>query len=321
MGAVEIILLSAAAVSIAAAAIYSVFRLREKATFGIMNDMLDSAINNAYQEASYDETRLSALENKLNRFLTMSKFSELNISEERNRIKELVSDISHQTKTPLSNILLYAQLLNEQQGLPEHIRPLTAEIAAQSEKLSFLIQALIKASRLETGIIRVSPGTSNVKELIVNSVNIIKEKADRKSISLTLSCGEDLRARFDMKWTEEAVANILDNAVKYTSPGGAVTVSATAYELFIRIDIADTGIGIAEEEINLIFKRFYRSPAVSRYEGVGIGLYLARQVLAAQGGYIKVKSEPGKGSAFSLFLPKGKDGPEAFKTDRFPKEP
>lgn len=321
MEAVEIILLSAIVVFIAAVAIYYVFRRRERETFDIISDMLDSAINNAYSDSTYDETRLSALESKLNRFLTMSKSSELNISEERNRIKELVSDISHQTKTPLSNILLYAQLLNEQQGLPEHLRPLTAEIAVQSEKLSFLIQALVKASRLETGIISVSPGTSPVKELMVNSANIIKEKADRKSISLTLSCGEDLRARFDMKWTEEAVANILDNAVKYTPPGGAVTVSATPYELFTRIDITDTGIGIAEDEINLIFKRFYRSPAVSRYEGVGIGLYLARQVLAAQGGYIKVKSEPGKGSCFSLFLPKGKDGPEAFKTVRFPKGP
>ena len=115
----------------------------------------------------------------------------------------------------------------------------------------------------------------------------------------------EARAVFDPKWTEEAVCNLLDNAVKYTPAGGAVSLSVTAYELFCRLDVTDTGPGIKEAEQSLIFQRFYRSPAAGSTEGVGIGLYLCRQIAERQGGYIKVSSRVGAGSTFSLFLPWG----------------
>ena len=113
-----------------------------------------------------------------------------------------------------------------------------------------------------------------------------------------------LSACFDPKWTAEALYNIMDNAIKYTPQGGKVRVTVQAYELFCRIDISDTGIGISEDEIPKIFSRFYRSSAVSQEEGVGIGLYLSREIITMQGGYIKVSSEPDKGSCFSVFLPR-----------------
>ena len=114
---------------------------------------------------------------------------------------------------------------------------------------------------------------------------------------------DEAAARFDPKWTGEAVCNLLDNAVKYTPAGGRVTVSVTPYELFCRIDVADTGPGLGEEEQAKVFQRFYRAPAARDREGVGIGLYLVRQIAAGQGGYVKVDSAPGRGSVFSLFLP------------------
>jgi signal transduction histidine kinase len=277
-------------------------RLNEKRTLQKLNDMMDSAINSTFSETTYDETCLSALESKLSRFLIISKSSQNNIEEERNRIKSLVSDISHQTKTPVSNILLYAQLLAEQ-DLPNQLQLLVKEITSQSEKLRFLIEALIKASRLEAGIIRVNPKSSSIAELITNCINVIYTKADEKGITLNIQCKENLKAYIDPKWTEEAIVNILDNGIKYTQKNGAIKVSAAAYEMFTRIDITDDGIGIKEEEINLIFQRFYRSSEASQYEGVGIGLYLTREILTAQGGYIKVKSAPKKGSTFSVFLP------------------
>ena len=289
------------------AAVVLYTRHQEKATFRIMNEMLDRAINDTFGETSYDETRLSALENKLSRFLIISKSSQRNISEERAKIKELVSDISHQTKTPISNILLYAQLLQEQEGMPEQARKLANEITYQSEKLSFLIQALVKTSRLETGIISVNPQPSSIAELITASVHAIKTKADEKNITLNMQSNGNIETCFDLKWTEEAIVNILDNAVKYTPTGGTITISTTVYELFTRINIEDNGIGIEKGEVNRIFQRFYRSPKVSRYEGVGIGLYLAREIITAGGGYIKVASEPGKGSMFLVFLPNSKE--------------
>lgn len=268
-----------------------------------MDIMLDQASTQSAALLVYDETRLSVLENKLYRLLTTSASSANSIAQEKDRIKTLVSDISHQTKTPIANILLYAELLGEQGDLNEDSRQLLEQIRSQSDKLGFLIQALVKTSRLETGIISVSPQQTSVAELINNGVKAIRAKAEDKQQAMPISCSNGLVACFDGKWTEEALVNLLDNAVKYSPPGSIITVSAASYEIFTRIDVSDHGIGICEEEYSHIFRRFYRSPAVSQTEGVGIGLYLVREILAAEGGYVKVSSELNKGSVFSMFLP------------------
>ena len=127
-------------------------------------------------------------------------------------------------------------------------------------------------------------------------------KATEKGITLTVE-QTDGSAVFDPKWTEEAVCNLLDNAIKYTPTGGTVTVTVNNYELFSAIRVTDTGPGISEEEQARIFGRFYRAPGAYQAEGVGIGLYLTRQIAEKQGGYVKVESTPGTGSIFSLFLP------------------
>ena len=126
--------------------------------------------------------------------------------------------------------------------------------------------------------------------------------AEEKGIVIGLH-NSNIEACFDAKWTLEAVCNLIDNAVKYTE-SGSITISVVSYEMFARIDITDTGIGIKEEEVTKIFSRFYRSQAVSDEAGVGIGLYLAREILVGQGGYMKVSSVYGQGSTFSVFLPK-----------------
>jgi signal transduction histidine kinase len=291
------------AVSFIASVILTAYIINsQKRTMQKLHNMLDSAIDNNFSEDTYDESSLSSLECKLSRFLAISKTSQKSNTEERNRIKSLVSDISHQTKTPISNIILYVQLLQEQ-NLNEQSKELVKEIYAQSEKLRFLIEALIKSSRLETGIIHVNPKDSSVLDLIGKCKNVIEKKAMDKGIKINISCDEEMTAFFDSKWTEEAIVNILDNAVKYTEQGGNIYISSEPYEIFTRVDISDTGIGINEEEINRIFQRFYRSREVSALEGVGIGLYLAREIISSQGGYIKVKSEYGRGSTFSVFLP------------------
>ena len=134
-------------------------------------------------------------------------------------------------------------------------------------------------------------------------MNVRKLRSIIAGIALTLAAAEG-NGVFDPKWTAEAVCNLLDNAVKYTPAGGAVTVQACCYELFCRIDVTDTGPGIPEEEQAEVFQRFYRSPANHQAQGVGIGLYLARQIAEGQGGYIKVFSKPGRGAKFSLYLPR-----------------
>lgn len=267
-----------------------------------MDIMLNNAISNTFSENDFSESKLSRLEAKMYRYLSAGKTARNQIISERNTIKELVSDISHQTKTPIANIFIYTQLLNESANLDNNSKQLLSHIENQTEKLNFLIQALVKTSRLENGIVSVTPKENSILRIFENMD--YAAAAENKEITLIFDHVPDLKAEFDLKWTAEAVSNIIDNALKYTPRGGSVTVSAKNYEMFVRIDIADTGIGISESEMPKIFTRFYRSSEVSDEKGVGIGLYLAREILSKEGGYIKVSSQQGKGSVFSVFLPK-----------------
>ena len=266
-----------------------------------LNKMIDNAIDGKPIESSFDETKMSSLETKLAHFLTMNSTTKDQIAEEKAKINELISDISHQTKTPLANILLYTQLLAES-DLSEQERKCVDLLMEQSEKLNFLISSLVKTSRLETGVISVSPKLSSIDKLLDNAIKQAKTKAEAKNIELTVE-KKEIYAMFDLKWTAEALYNIIDNAIKYTPCGGNVSISTTAYQLFCRIDITDTGVGMTEDETAKVFSRFYRGSLVNDEEGVGIGLYLAREIVASQGGYIKVQSKPQKGSTFSMFLP------------------
>mgnify|MGYP000042814054 CR=1 FL=1 len=303
---VEYTLLALAVPALLAAAGFAVWtRLRTRRMLDTLGKMLDDAIRGEFRESLYDESRLSALETRMAHYLSASAVSAKNLAEEKDAIKTLIGDISHQTKTPIANILLYASLLAEGELSPEQAAQ-AATLSRQAEKLSFLIQALVKASRLETGIITTAPEPQPVGPLLEGALAQARPQAEAKGLTLAAEpCGA--AARFDRKWTAEALYNLVDNAVKYTPAGGAVTLRAVGYELFCRVDVTDTGPGIPESEQARIFQRFYRSPSASEAEGVGIGLYLARQIAAGQGGYLKVSSRPGEGSTFSLFLPRAEE--------------
>lgn len=277
-------------------------RSKTRRTLNALRRMLDAAIDGSFTEYSFDESLLSALESKFDRYLSVSSVSARNLAAEKDKIKTLLSDLSHQTKTPLSNLLLYAQLLAEQE-LPAESAALVAALSEQTEKLHFLIDSLVKLSRLETGVLTPRPALNPVAPMLRESAGQFAPAAARKGLNLTVEAPEDVSACFDPKWTAEALCNLLDNAIKYT-PAGGIHVSVRAYELFCRIDVADTGIGIAEAEQAKVFTRFYRSPSVGELEGVGIGLYLTREILAGQGGYLKLSSKLGGGSVFSMFLPR-----------------
>ena len=267
-----------------------------------LDDMLTAAMNGSFSEETFDESRLSSLESRLGRYLAASALSERNVREQKDQISALISDISHQTKTPVANLQLYAQLLSEQPLTPQG-KDCAAAISTQAEKLQTLIEALVKTSRLETGILALHPQPGEISAVVKRAVAQYAPRAAEKGITLTVGQRSG-SAVFDAKWTEEAVCNLLDNAVKYTPSGGTVTVEVKNYELFSAIRVTDTGPGISEEEQARIFGRFYRAPGAWQAEGVGIGLYLTRQIAEKQGGYVKVESTPGKGSVFSLFLPR-----------------
>ncbi|WP_411336646.1 sensor histidine kinase [Ruminococcus gauvreauii] len=294
-------LLCAAAVVTAAAVIWAaVGRRRIQRLYDRLDSMLNKAVSGTFQELCFDESRQSELENKLYRYMKLTRMSARQQREDQERVRTLISDISHQTKTPIANSLLYTELLLEQ-PLTKEGRECADALHMQVKKLDFLIQALVKSSRLESGVIAVHPKEEAVSPMIGQAVTQAALKAERKGI--TINCDQLAgTAFFDRKWTAEALYNLLDNAVKYSPPGSMIRISVIEYPMFYRIDIADEGRGIPEEEQTLIFKRFYRAQDAAQEEGIGIGLYLTREILKKQGGYVKVRSEYGKGSVFSVFL-------------------
>ena len=276
--------------------------LASRRTLRRLDAMLTAAITGAFQESAFDESAASALEAKMARFLNGTAASTRNLAQERTAIQSLLADISHQTKTPIANILLYASLL-EEAPLPPDQREQAEMICHQAQKLSFLIQVLVRASRLETGILTLSPAACPLEPLLHEAMLQGLPRAEERGIALTLEPTQ-AAACMDAKWTAEALYNVVDNALKYTQPGGHIRLRVREYAMFCAIEVSDDGPGIPEQEQAAIFSRFYRGTNVRAQEGLGIGLYLTREILGRQGGYIKVRTKLGKGCCFSLYLPK-----------------
>lgn len=291
----------ALAVVIIVIPIILLYRRKIKKTMNYLNYMLDRAIDGSFTANTFDESAMSALEEKMFRFLSSCAVSSQNLTMEKENIKRLISDISHQTKTPVANILLYSQILMEH-DLPQDSEVCAKALATQAEKLDFLMLALVKVSRLESGIITVNPKKGTMKELLNAVIAQIRPKAEEKQITVETELTNG-RVYYDSKWTVEAIYNVLDNAVKYSHCRSTVTIRCIPYNLFFRIDVIDQGIGIAEDEQGKIFSRFYRSSNVSGREGMGLGLFLTREILSEGGGYIKVSGALDRGSTFSIFLP------------------
>ena len=297
-----------------------IYRKREKKLKISILQMLEEASSGLFQEKRFDETSVSEVENRMWNYLENRQTAMERIERDRQRMQSQISDIAHQAVLPVSNIVLYTQLLEENlsngftgtkineienvQLTKAEVSEIISEITAIRDEigtLDFLIQSLVKLSRMENGIINLNAEKQQIKPML----DLVKQqfaiKAKNKGIDFLIEDTEEM-AVFDRKWTLEAVANIVDNAVKYTQEGGKISIHTEALPSLVRIDIADTGIGIREEEQGAVFSRFYRSVETSNSRGVGIGLYIAREVMRAQNGYIRLRSEYGSGSTFSLYF-------------------
>lgn len=221
---------------------------------------------------------------------------------EKHMMKELISDISHQIKTPLANQKIYLEIL-EQEILSEKGKECLQHMERQTDKLSFLFQQMIQMSRLETGVIEIKKKEVNLHDTLLQAVRAVNPKASIKEIQVCVECEKIVSLPHDIKWTEEAIFNVLDNAVKYTPENGKIKIKVDRQDVFTMISIQDSGKGILLERQAQIFNRFYREPEVHQQEGLGIGLYLARKVVELQQGYMDVKSEVAKGSEFRMYMP------------------
>lgn len=266
--------------------ISSIIDMEENEVFSVLNDDM-----------------LSKLQSQVIKLTNMLKGQNLRIKMERDEIKSLISDISHQLKTPLANLKLYYEIMQDLSISEAECTEFRDCMKIQIEKLSFLLDSMIKVSRLESGIIQLTPNKISLNNVCLTSIKQSYQKAIIKNIEIKFNPTEDITLNIDKNWTVEAVFNIIDNAVKYTHNTGTIIIDTMQYEMFARVDITDNGIGIDEKEINKIFKRFYRGEHTQDEDGVGLGLYLARKIISKQNGYIKVKSCISQGSIFSLFFP------------------
>jgi len=268
---------------------------------GLIQDLINGQMTQIFPVQ--EDTLLSKLQHQILQLSELLSSQKQRYREESQEVKTLISDISHQLKTPLANLGVYNSILMDK-GLPDEKRSeFTRHMGSQIEKLSWLMENLIKLSRLESGIIELHAEKYNLENTVLSAIKQAFPAAELKDIEILLETDQEITLQHDPKWTGEAIYNIIDNALKYTLGSGRIRITIRRYDLFARIDVADVGIGIPVTEINDIFKRFYRGAGSNGTEGVGIGLYLARKIVTEQGGYIKVKSELSKGSVFSIFLP------------------
>lgn len=264
--------------------------------------MLDQVLDREEIEASdIQEGGLSALANKAVRIQEKMDYEIDHAQEEKEQVKSLISNMSHQLKTPLGNVMMYRELL-EGEISPQQQRLFLGKMKQQLDKTDWILQSLFKMVRLEQGVIRFETGAVSLKETLAGAVNSVYGRAQKKRIQICAEPFEDCLLLHNRKWTAEVFCNILENAVKYSPEDSRIQIRVRPMELFTEIEFIDSGIGIRQEELTHIFKRFYRSRDVEYKEGSGIGLYLSRLILEKEGGYMTVTSEYGKGSSFHVFL-------------------
>lgn len=266
---------------------------------------LDNMIDGVEETVQVDnsETLFARISHRISRLYQIMQENRCKVDEERQELQSIVSDISHQVKTPVSNLKMATETLLTQPVTESERLDFIQGIRTQTDRLDFLFEALVKTSRLETGVIQLKKKVGPIYNTVAQAMSGIVYAAEQKQISVFVNCPEELSVSHDSKWTAEALFNLLDNAVKYTSEGGRITVTVEEWEMYIEIKVVDTGKGISESNQAAVFRRFYREEEVHGQPGVGIGLYLAREIATRQNGYIKVVSEPGQGSEFSIMLP------------------
>ena len=250
-----------------------------------------------------EDTLTARLQHQLLKLRNILTAQNQMLAQEKEQIKTLISDISHQIKTPIAAANTFAELLSDGELSAEERTEYITTLQMSLGKLTFLTNSLIKISRLESGIISLKPEKNSLNEIVLQAVKTVYAKAKEKGILITFECAQAFEAVLDFNWTAEAISNVIDNAVKYTPQGGFVRLQITEYPSFLRLDISDSGVGIPEEEQAKIFGRFYRGKQSVGTDGVGIGLYLTREIINKQNGYMKVSSDE-NGSTFSLFLKK-----------------
>ena len=261
-----------------------------------LSDYIDKALDGNLEITEFDEKELSKIKSKLIKFLYASQVKEAKINTEKSKTKDLIADISHQTKTPITNLSLYISLL-EEDPKDEYLEIIKYEL----NKLEFLIQNLVKSSRLESNIISLQKHQANLKDIVEDALREFKVILSEKDISINLK-DEDLIFNLDERWLKEAIHNLVDNAIKYSPKGSTINISVYKSYLNYNLDIENECKEISEEILPKIFERFYRGKNSVSKDGLGLGLYIAREIIEKHGGNIRASLDENR-IKFSVDFP------------------
>ncbi len=261
-----------------------------------LSDYIDKALDGNLEITEFDEKELSKIKSKFIKFLYASQVKEAKINTEKSKTKDLIADISHQTKTPITNLSLYISLL-EDDPKDEYI----AIIKYELNKLNFLIQNLVKSSRLESDIIGLQKHQANLKDIVEDALREFKVILSEKDISINLK-DEDLIFNLDERWLKEAIHNLVDNAIKYSPNGSTINISVYKSYLNYNLDIENECKDLSEETLPKIFERFYRGKNSVSKDGLGLGLFIAREIIEKHGGNIRASLDENR-IKFSVDFP------------------
>lgn len=227
------------------------------------------------------------------------------LAEEENSTKALITDISHQLKTPLASLRMSHELAKAENLSDAEQKEFLGMEEQEINKLESLLDELVKLSRLECHMIQIKPECKSMKQTITEAVNQVFMKAHCKNIEMCVEMQDDVMLKHDVKWTTEALVNVMDNAIKYSASDTMIKIRAEKLPGNLLLEVEDEGMGISEDEVHKIFQRFYRGEKAreSVKEGAGVGLYLARSILEQQGGTIVAKRKLTNGTIFKITLP------------------
>lgn len=282
-------------------AVYLIFRNRRQ--YREIDRMLDAVLTRQpIKRSDLEEGNLSALAGKAKRIQEHLLLEIEQAEQEKEQVKQLIANMSHQLKTPLANVMMYEELLGGLALSPEEQAHFLEKMHAQTVKIDWILKSLFKMAKLEQNAIDFEIAPLPIHDTLMDALNTIYAKAEQKQIQIELETKKNPVLLHNRQWTAEVFANLLENAVKYTDAGGKIRIAIESLEMYTQISFSDTGIGIDPSEYQAIFRRFYRSKRAENIEGSGIGLYLSKMILEKEFGYLTVESQAGRGSCFTVFL-------------------
>lgn len=268
-----------------------------------LSDLCDCLLSLEHREifSRNEDTIFSKLQDKVLKLVTILQQKNEDSLQAQENMKGLISDLSHQLKTPIASLKLYTALLEEPTLTEQQQKQYTEVLRTAIDRLIFLSESMIQLSRLESGLIQLQLEEKSLNQTVLMAIKNVFAKAKQHHITLTYDSEKELSLMHDQRWTAEAIFNLLDNAVKYSPPGSTVAIRVRELGLFVAVDVTDQAEPIPEDERSRIFQRFYRGQNSKATEGIGIGLHLARKIATEQNGHLNLRCRS-NGNTFSILL-------------------